>query len=159
MQIMPVAEAGRYRLNPFDLTRIWPHKDYPLMTVGRFVLDHNPENYFAEVEQAAFNPANFVPGIGPSPDKMLQGRLFSYGDAHRYRLGVNHTQLPVNRPHAAQVHNYSRDGFMRFDASSGREKNHEPNSFSGPIQLRPGSMGTDGNPRIDRKLCARASPR
>jgi catalase len=134
MQIMPVAEAARYRFNPFDLTKIWPHKDYPLMTVGRFVLDHNPENYFAEVEQAAFDPANFVPGIGPSPDKMLQGRLFSYGDAHRYRLGVNHTQLPVNRPHAAQVHNYSRDGFMRFDANSGREKNHEPNSFNGPIQ-------------------------
>jgi catalase len=134
MQIMPVAEAAWYRFNPFDLTKIWPHKDYPLMTVGRFVLDHNPENYFAEVEQAAFDPANFVPGIGPSPDKMLQGRLFSYGDAHRYRLGVNHTQLPVNRPHAAQVHNYSRDGFMRFDANSGREKNHEPNSFNGPIQ-------------------------
>ena len=134
MQIMPVAEAAHYRFHPFDLTKVWPHRDYPLMTVGRFVLNHNPENYFAEVEQAAFNPAHFVPGIGPSPDKMLQGRLFSYGDAHRYRLGINHTQLPVNRPQAAEARNYSRDGFMRFDGNQGREKNHEPNSFGGPVQ-------------------------
>ncbi len=129
-----VAKAAHYRFHPFDLTKVWPHRDYPLMTVGRFVLNRNPENYFAEVEQAAFNPAHFVPGIGPSPDKMLQGRLFSYGDAHRYRLGINHTQLPVNCPQAAEVHNYSRDGFMRFDGNQGREKNHEPNSFGGPVQ-------------------------
>ena len=134
MQIMPMADAATYRFNPFDLTKVWPHKDYPLMTIGRYVLDRNPENFFAEVEQAAFNPAHFVPGIGPSPDKMLQGRLFSYGDAHRYRLGANHMQLPVNCPHATQVHNYGRDGAMRFDTNFAREKNHEPNSFGGPVQ-------------------------
>jgi Catalase/Catalase-related immune-responsive len=98
------------------------------------VLNRNPENYFAEVEQAAFNPAHFVPGIGPSPDKMLQGRLFSYGDTHRYRLGANHMHLPINRPHVAEVRNYSRDGSMRVDGNHGREKNYEPNSFGGPEQ-------------------------
>jgi catalase len=104
------------------------------MTVGRIVLNRNPQNYFAEVEQAAFNPAHFVSGIGPSPDKMLQGRLFSYGDTHRYRLGINHMHLPVNRPHAAEVRNYSRDGAMRSDGNYRREKNYEPNSFGGPVQ-------------------------
>ena len=97
------------------------------------MLNRNPDNYFADVEQAAFYPANFVPGIGPSPDKMLQGRLFAYGDAHRYRLGVNHSQLPVNRPHVGEADNYQRDGAMRFDAN-GRAKNYEPNSFGGPAQ-------------------------
>ncbi len=134
MQIMPAADAAAYRFNPFDLTKVWPYKDYPLMPVGKLVLNRNPENYFAEVEQAAFNPANFVPGIGPSPDKMLQGRLFSYGDTHRYRLGANHTQLPINSPHEAKAANYSRDGAMRFDGNSGRAKNYEPNSFDGPVQ-------------------------
>jgi catalase len=134
MQIMPAADAVRYRFNPFDLTKVWPYKDYPLIAVGKLVLNRNPENYFAEVEQAAFNPANFVPGIGPSPDKMLQGRLFAYGDAHRYRLGINHTQLPVNRPRAAEAHNYGRDGYMRFDDNGGRSKNYEPNSYGGPAQ-------------------------
>jgi len=134
MQIMPAAEAAKYRFNPFDVTKVWPHRDYPLKTVGRIVLNRNPENYFAEVEQAAFNPAHFVPGIGPSPDKMLQGRLFSYGDTHRYRLGTNQMQLPVNRPHAAEARNYSRDGAMRSDGNHGREQNYEPNSFGGPQQ-------------------------
>jgi catalase len=134
MQIMPAAQAAKYRFNPFDVTKVWPHRDYPLTTVGRIVLNRNPENYFAEVEQAAFNPAHFVPGIGPSPDKMLQGRLFSYGDTHRYRLGTNHMQLPVNRPHAAEARNDSRDGAMRSDGNHGREKNYEPNSFDGPQQ-------------------------
>jgi catalase len=134
MQIMPAAAAAKYRFNPFDVTKVWSHRDYPLTTVGRIVLNCNPENYFAEVEQAAFNPAHFVPGIGPSPDKMLQGRLFSYGDTHRYRLGANHMQLPVNRPHAAEAHNYSRDGAMRSDGNYGREKNYEPNGFGGPQQ-------------------------
>jgi catalase len=134
MQIMPVSEAANYRFNPFDLTKVWLHKDYPLIDVGKLVLNRNPDNYFADVEQAAFNPANFVPGIGPSPDKMLQGRLFAYGDAHRYRLGVNHTALPVNRPHAVDTHNYGRDGQMRFDGNSARAKNYEPNSFDGPAQ-------------------------
>jgi catalase len=104
------------------------------MTVGRIVLNRNPENYFAEVEQAAFNAAHFVPGIGPSPDKMSQGRLFSYGDTHRYRLGTNQTQLPVNRPHAAEARNYSHDGAIRSDGNHGREKNYEPNSFGGQQQ-------------------------
>lgn len=134
MQIMPAADAAGYRFNPFDLTKVWPYKDYPLIPVGELVLNRNPENYFAEVEQSAFNPAHFVPGIGPSPDKMLQGRLFSYGDTHRYRLGANHMQLPVNRPHATAVANYSRDGYMRFDGNHGRAKNYEPNSFGGPAQ-------------------------
>ena len=105
---MPVAEAASYRFNPFDLTKVWPHSDYPLIEVGKLVLDRNPDNYFAHVEQAAFDPGHLVPGIGPSPDKMLQGRLFAYGDAHRYRLGINHTQLPVNSPHATQANNYGR---------------------------------------------------
>jgi catalase len=134
VQVMPAAEAAGYHINPFDLTKVWPHGDYPLIEVGKMVLDRNPENYFAEVEQAAFDPGHFVPGIGPSPDKMLQGRLFAYGDAHRYRLGINHTQLPVNRPRAAVADNYGRDGAMRFDAHYGREKNYEPNSFAGPVE-------------------------
>jgi catalase len=134
VQIMPLADSAKYRFNPFDLTKVWSQKDYPLQEIGRMVLDRNPENYFADVEQAAFNPANFVPGIGPSPDKMLQGRLFAYGDAHRYRLGVNHTQLPVNRPHAAAAENYGRDGYTRFDGNKGGAKNYEPNSFGGPAQ-------------------------
>ena len=98
------------------------------------MLDRNPDNYFADVEQAAFDPANFVPGIGPSPDQMLQGRLFACGDAHRYRLGINHTQLPVNGPHAAAAANYGRDGFMRADGNDGAAKNYEPNSYGGPAQ-------------------------
>lgn len=134
VQVMPVAEAANYRFNPFDLTKVWPYQDYPLQEIGKLTLNRNPDNYFADVEQSAFNPANFVPGIGPSPDKMLQGRLFSYGDAHRYRLGINHTQLPVNCPHAAKARNYGRDGAMRFDGNSGRSKNYEPNSYGGPVQ-------------------------
>jgi catalase len=134
VQVMPAAEAPAYRFNPFDLTKVWPHRDYPLHEVGRMTLDRVPDNYFATIEQAAFDPGNFVPGIGPSPDKMLQGRLFAYADAHRYRLGVNHTALPVNAPHATSAHNYGRDGLMRFDDNSGRAKNYEPNSFGGPVE-------------------------
>ncbi|KJS55649.1 catalase, partial [Streptomyces rubellomurinus subsp. indigoferus] len=133
VQLMPVAEAADYRFNPFDLTKVWPHADYPLVKVGRLVLNRNPENVFADVEQAAFSPNNFVPGIGPSPDKMLQGRLFAYADAQRYRLGVNHTQLPVNAPHATEAHNYGRDGLMAAN-SAGRDRNYEPNSYDGPAQ-------------------------
>lgn len=99
VQIMPEEEAKTYRFNPFDLTKVWSHKDYPLIEVGLIELNRNPENYFADVEQSAFNPANAVPGIGFSPDRMLQGRLFAYGDAHRYRLGVNADSIPVNRSH------------------------------------------------------------
>jgi catalase len=136
VQVMPDAEAASYRVNPFDVTKVWPYADYPLIEVGRMVLDRNPDNYFAEVEQSAFDPGHFVPGIGPSPDKMLQGRLFAYGDSHRYRLGVNHTRLPINAPQgvAGGATNYGRDGAMRFDANGGRAKNYEPNSFDGPAQ-------------------------
>lgn len=134
VQIMPAADAANYRFNPFDLTKVWHYADYPLQEIGKLVLDRNPDNYFAEVEQSAFNPGNFVPGIGPSPDKMLQGRLFSYGDTQRYRLGINHTDLPVNCPHAVKAANYARDGAMRSDGNGGRAKNYEPNSFNGPAQ-------------------------
>ncbi|WSP58467.1 catalase [Streptomyces sp. NBC_01241] len=134
VQVMPAAEAADYRFNPFDLTKVWPHADYPLQRVGRLVLDRNPDNVFAEVEQAAFSPNNFVPGIGPSPDKMLQGRLFAYADAHRYRLGVNHTQLPVNAPRTAVVDNYGRDGLHATRNGARHDKNYEPNSYAGPAQ-------------------------
>ena len=131
---MPVAEAKNYRFNPFDVTKVWPYADYPLQEVGKLVLDRNPDNYFADVEQSAFNPTHFVPGIGPSPDKMLQGRLFAYGDAHRYRLGINHSELPVNSPHAVDAANYGRDGLMRGGGNGGATKNYEPNSFDGPVE-------------------------
>jgi catalase len=128
IQVMTEDEANSYHINPFDLTKVWPHADYPLIKVGHFTLNRNPENYFAEVEQAAFNPANTVPGIGFSPDKMLQGRLFSYGDAQRYRLGVNNAQIPVNAP-KCPYHAYHRDGAMRVDGNYGATKGYEPNSF------------------------------
>ncbi|MCL6626414.1 MAG: catalase [Alicyclobacillus shizuokensis] len=133
VQIMPLADADSYRFNPFDVTKVWSHKDYPLIPVGRLVLNRNPENYFVEVEQATLSPANIVPGIGFSPDKMLQGRLFAYAYAHRYRVGVNHNLLPVNRP-LAPVANYQRDGYMRFDTNGGGQVNYEPNSFQGPVE-------------------------
>jgi catalase len=124
---MPEREAATYHINPFDLTKVWPHQDYPLIEVGVMELNRNPENYFAEVEQAAFNPANIVPGIGFSPDKMLQGRLFSYGDAQRYRLGVNHHQIAVNAPRCP-FHSYHRDGAMRTDGNQGGATAYQPNS-------------------------------
>lgn len=127
VQIMPEEEAKNTSYNPFDLTKIWPHKDYPLMDVGVLELNKNPENFFAEVEQSAFNPASIVPGIGFSPDKMLQGRLFSYGDAQRYRLGVNNHLIPVNAP-KCPVNSYHRDGFMRTDNNQGATIGYEPNS-------------------------------
>jgi catalase len=133
VQIMPEKDAETYRINPFDLTKVWPHGDYPLVEVGELVLDRNPVNYFAEVEQAAFEPKNIVPGMGYSPDKMLQARLISYPDAHRYRLGVNYDALPVNKPQCP-VHTYTRDGAMRFDGNSGSAPNYEPNSFGGPAE-------------------------
>ncbi|MEU9880300.1 catalase [Streptomyces phaeochromogenes] len=134
VQVMPAAEADGYRFNPFDLTKVWPHDDYPLQRVGRLVLDRNPDNVFAEVEQAAFSPNNFVPGIGPSPDKMLQGRLFAYADAHRYRLGVNHTLLAVNAPRATVASNYGRDGLMAANSQGRAARNYEPNSYGGPTE-------------------------
>jgi catalase len=132
VQIMTEEQAADYRFDPFDLTKVWPHADFPPMVIGKLVLNKNPENYFAEVEQSAFSPANFVPGIAASPDKMLQGRLFSYHDTHRHRLGPNYHLLPVNAPKAAKVDNYQRDGFMRSDNNFGGAPNYYPNSFSGP---------------------------
>jgi catalase len=129
MQIMPVEDAENYRFNPFDLTKVWPHADYPLQPVGRLVLDRNPTDYFAEVEQSAFEPANMVPGIEASPDKMLLGRLFSYPDAHRYRIGTNYLQLPINRPRN-EVHSYNKDGAMRI--SNPGDPVYAPNSRGGP---------------------------
>ena len=130
MQIMPFNDAAHYRFNPFDLTKVWPHGDYPPITIGRMVLDHNPENFFAQIEQAAFEPANMVPGIGPSPDKMLLGRLFSYPDTHRHRIGVNYLQLPVNQPRV-EVHTYSKDGAMTY-RHNGNQPAYAPNSYGGP---------------------------
>ncbi|MGL5602995.1 MAG: catalase [Silvania sp.] len=135
VQIMPATDAAKVPYNPFDLTKVWPHGDYPLIEVGVLELNRNPDNYFAEVEQVAMSPANVVPGIGFSPDRMLQGRLFSYGDAHRYRLGVNHQQIPVNAPRCP-FHNYHRDGAMRVDGNSGNGATYEPNIF-GVFQQQP----------------------
>ncbi len=134
VQVMPEAEAETYRWNPFDLTKVWPHGDYPLIEVGILELNRNPENYFAEVEQAAFSPGNVVPGISFSPCKMLQARIFAYADAHRYRLGVNYELLPINRSRFAEANNYQRDGYMRFDGNRGAEVNYEPNGYNGPIE-------------------------
>ncbi|MCZ7525843.1 MAG: catalase [Acidimicrobiia bacterium] len=137
VQVMPEADAATYRVNPFDLTKVWPHADHPLIEVGRMTLTRTPDNFFADVEQAAFDPGHMVPGVGPSPDRMLQARLFAYGDAHRYRLGINHTRLPVNTPRGCPFdhgQNYGRDGAMRFDDNGGRSVNYEPNSFAGPVQ-------------------------
>ena len=130
IQVMTEAQADAMANNPFDLTKMWLKKDFPLMPVGEFELNRNPDNYFADVEQAAFNPANVVPGISYSPDRMLQGRLFSYGDAQRYRLGVNHFQIPVNSPRGVKnPHPFHRDGQMRVDGNLGSEIHVEPNSY------------------------------
>jgi catalase len=129
MQIMPFEDAKTYRFNPFDLTKVWPHGDYPLIEVGRMTLDRNPTDYHTEIEQAAFEPSNLVPGIGASPDKMLLGRLFSYPDAHRYRIGPNYKQLPVNAP-KSPLHSYSKDGPMRYQNVS--DPVYAPNSYGGP---------------------------
>lgn len=149
VQVMPEAEAATYHINPFDLTKVWPHADYPLIEVGVLELNKNPENYFAEVEQAAFTPANVVPGIGFSPDKMLQGRLFSYGDTHRYRLGINHHQIPVNAPRCP-FHSFHRDGMGRVDGNGGATLNYEPNSFGEWREAKhatgPGHGGLGGHP-------------
>ncbi|MDC0673434.1 catalase [Nannocystis radixulma] len=126
VQVMTEAQARAHRHNPFDLTKVWPHADYPLIEVGVLELDRNPDNVFAEVEQAAFSPANVVPGVGFSPDKMLQARLFSYGDAQRHRLGVNFNQIPVNAP-KCPFHSFHRDGAMRVDGNLGATKHYWPN--------------------------------
>ncbi len=132
VQIMTPEEARDYRWNIFDITKVWPHKDYPLIEIGTMTLDRNPANYFAEVEQAAFSPGNFVPGIAASPDKMLQARVMSYHDAHIYRLGTNYQLLPVNAPKACKAATYQRDGQMRLDDNGGGGPNYWPNSMGGP---------------------------
>jgi len=150
VQIMPERDVGKHWYNPFDLTKVWPHKDYPLIEVGVLELNRNPENYFAEVEEAALAPSNIVPGIGHSPDKMLQARIFSYADAHRYRVGVNADQLPVNRPRCP-VHTYHADGAMRLLGNPNPDAYYEPNSFGGPVQddaLREPQLKTAGD--VDR---------
>jgi catalase len=129
VQVMPFDDAPGYRFNPFDLTKVWPHGDYPLIRVGTMTLNRNPTDYHTEIEQAAFQPNNLVPGIGISPDKMLLGRVFAYADAHRARIGVNYQQLPVNRP-TSPVNSYSKDGAMRYDNVS--DPVYAPNSKGGP---------------------------
>ena len=132
IQVMTPQEAASNPFDPFDVTKVWSHSSFPLVQVGRMVLNRNPENYFAEVEQIAFAPSHMVPGIEPSPDKMLQGRLFSYADTHRHRLGVNYQSIPVNCPYATKVNTYQRDGVMNVNGNSGGKPNYFPNSFGGP---------------------------
>lgn len=134
VQVMPEADAAQYDWHPFDLTKVWRHSDYPLIEVGRMRLDRNPENYFQDVEQSAFEPGNLVPGIGISPDKMLQARVLSYPDAHRYRLGANYQQIPVNLPRGVEggARDYHRDGALRVDGNGGHAPDYEPNTFGGP---------------------------
>ena len=132
MQIMPAEDAKDYRFDIFDITKVWPHGDYPTIEVGKLVLNRNPENYFAEVEQAAFCPGNLVPGIAASPDRMLQARLFSYHDTHIHRLGPNYHLIPVNAPKNAPETSYQRDGFMRTDSGGSGGPNYWPNTFKGP---------------------------
>jgi len=131
VQIMPYEDAKTYRFNPFDLTKVWPHADYPLIPVGKMTLNRNPENFFAQIEQASFEPSNFVPGIDVSPDKMLLARVFAYADAHRYRIGTNYAQLPVNAPQAP-VHSYSKEGSMRYTYENSDVPVYAPNSLGGP---------------------------
>ncbi|XP_058828886.1 catalase isoform X1 [Topomyia yanbarensis] len=151
IQIMTFEQAEKHPFNPFDLTKVWPQADFPLMPVGRMVLDRNPKNYFAEVEQIAFAPSHLVPGIEPSPDKMLQGRLFSYADTHRHRLGANYIQLPVNCPYRVKTNNYQRDGPMNSTDNQGGAPNYYPNSFGGPEpcpfarKLQNGNMKVTGD--------------
>jgi catalase len=134
VQIMPEKDAEKTPYNPFDLTKVWPHGDYPLIEVGDIELNRNPENYFAEIEQLALSPSNYIPGIGFSPDKMLQARVFSYADAHRHRIGTHYESLPVNAPRCP-MHNYNKDGAMRFTPNCPNpDAYYEPNSFGGPVE-------------------------
>jgi catalase len=132
VQVMPEKDADNYRFDVLDITKVWPHSDYPLHKVGRMTLNRNPENYHAEVEQSAFSPSHFVPGIEPSNDKMLQGRLFSYPDTHRHRLGKNYEQIPINCPYRARVASYIRDGAATVNGNYGAAPNYEPNTMGGP---------------------------
>ena len=134
VQVMSEEQAMHTPYNPFDLTKVWPHGDFPVMTIGEFELNRNADNYFSEIEQAAFSPSNIVPGIGFSPDKMLQARIFSYADAHRHRIGTHYEALPINAP-KCPVHNYHKDGAMRFTPNMpNADAFYEPNSFGGPVE-------------------------
>lgn len=135
IQVMPEAEAAEVSYNPFDLTKVWPHADYPLIDVGELTMDTIPENYFQMVENAAYNVSNVVPGIGFSPDKMLQARIFSYADAHRYRLGTHYEALPANAPKQVDVQHYHKDGAMRFFTNDfgNPDAYYEPNQYGGPV--------------------------
>jgi catalase len=135
VQVMPIADADTYRFDPYDVTKVWPHTDYPLKPVGKIVLNRNPENFHAETEQSAFAPSHLVPGIEPSNDKMLQGRLLNYPDTHRHRLGANYDQIPINCPYRARLGSYHvRDGQMSVNGSGGRAENYEPRTASGPVE-------------------------
>lgn len=136
VQIMTMDQAESYRINPFDVTKVWPQSEFPLQPVGKFTLDRNPNNYFAEVEQIAMSPSNLVPGIEASPDKMLQGRLFAYSDTQRYRVGPNHLQLPVNCPYRVNPQTYHRDGAMCLTNNQGGAPNYFPNSFGGAVECQ-----------------------
>lgn len=156
VQVMPYADAAGYRFNPFDLTKVWPKGDYPLIPVGRMVLNRNPENFFAQIEQAAFAPSNFVPGIAASPDKMLQARIFSYADAHRYRVGTNHAQLPVNAPKIEGGHSYAKEGAMAYTFASPTQPVYAPNSFGG-AHADPALAGPEGGWQSDGELVRAAA--
>jgi catalase len=148
VQIMTPEQAEKFKYDAFDITKVWSQKEYPLVPVGKFTLNRNPDNYFTQIEQAAFSPSNFVRGIGASPDKMLQVRLFSYPDTHRHRLGTNFDQIPVNAP-KSPVHNYQRDGAMNMGIHSGDSAapNYYPNSFEGPApdaQFTPPAIDVQG---------------
>ncbi|ORM37475.1 catalase [Williamsia sp. 1135] len=143
IQVMPVDEAEGYRFNPFDLTKVWSQQDYPLIEVGKWTLNRNPANFFSDIELAAFEPSNVVPGIGFSPDKMLLGRVFSYADAHRYRIGANYSHLPVNSAKAAVVNTYSKEGAMAYNFSAPDVPVYAPNSFGGP-HADPNAAGDEG---------------
>jgi catalase len=155
IQVMPEMETKYYKGNPFDLTKVWSHADYPLMEVGVIELNRNPVNHFAEVEQVAFGPGNLPPGFGASPDKMLQARLQAYPDAHRYRIGVNHAAIDVNKPRCP-VHTYQRDGQARFDGNGGSTPVYQPNSFGGAeddISYTEPELRIDGNgDRYDHRV-------
>ncbi|MDN6177224.1 MAG: catalase [Micrococcaceae bacterium] len=148
VQIMPYEDAKTYRFNPFDITKVWPHADYPLVKVGHFTLNRNPQNFFAEIEQAAFSPSNMVPGTDISPDKMLMSRVFSYPDAQRNRIGTNYNQLPVNQPRAAHVNTYMHEGNMQYHFNDATTRPYTPNSYGGaaaePERAGEGSWETDG---------------
>ena len=134
VQLMPEKDAASYRFDVLDITKVWPHSDYPLIKVGKMTLNRNPENYHAETEQSAFAPSHLVPGIEPSNDKMLQGRLFSYPDTHRHRLGKNYEQIPINCPYRARVASYVRDGAAVVNGNYGGSPNYEPNTLNGPVE-------------------------